>query len=33
MIVEAHGGDIQVESAAGQGTVFRLLLPLEPVPL
>jgi len=29
MILEAHHGDIEVESASGVGTVFRVLLPLE----
>jgi signal transduction histidine kinase len=28
MIVEAHQGSIQVESRPGQGTTFRILLPL-----
>jgi len=27
-IVKAHGGEIKVESAVGQGTTFRILLPL-----
>jgi putative PEP-CTERM system histidine kinase len=31
MIIEAHGGRISVESAPGQGTTFRILLPLTPL--
>jgi two-component system sensor histidine kinase BaeS len=27
-LVEAHGGEITAENAAGQGTIFRILLPL-----
>lgn len=27
-IVKAHGGEIKVESVVGQGTTFRILLPL-----
>lgn len=30
MIVEAHGGRFSVESAPGQGTTFRVFLPLSP---
>ena len=32
MIIEAHSGNIQVESAIGSGTVFRILLPLTQQP-
>jgi PAS domain S-box-containing protein len=32
-IIEAHGGDIQVESASGAGTTFTVRVPLEPSPV
>src|SRR5690606_7597516 len=32
MIVEAHGGRINVESRQGAGTRFQILLPLQPAP-
>lgn len=32
MIVEAHGGRFSVESKPGQGTTFRVFLPLDPTP-
>lgn len=31
-VVEAHGGRVDVESAVGQGSTFRVLLPLEETP-
>ncbi|MBI2214681.1 MAG: HAMP domain-containing protein [Acidobacteria bacterium] len=31
-IVEAHGGEVEVESALGRGTRFRVRLPLQPSP-
>jgi signal transduction histidine kinase len=31
-IVERHGGNIQVQSRLGEGTTFRVTLPLRPVP-
>ncbi len=31
MIIEAHGGRITVESTVGQGTTFRIFLPLTPL--
>ena len=30
-IVQAHDGDIEVQSKVGEGTVFRVTLPVEPV--
>ncbi|MGH1504326.1 MAG: hybrid sensor histidine kinase/response regulator [Acidimicrobiales bacterium] len=31
-IIEAHGGTIDAESTLGEGTTFRVVLPLEPAP-
>jgi signal transduction histidine kinase len=31
-IVEAHGGEVQLDSVLGRGTTVRLLLPLKPAP-
>src|SRR3972149_6880856 len=30
-IVEAHGGKISAESAVGEGTTFKILIPVQPV--
>ena len=30
-IVEAHGGKISAESAVGEGTTFKMLMPIEPI--
>jgi two-component system phosphate regulon sensor histidine kinase PhoR len=31
-IVQAHQGELKIQSALGKGTIFRVLLPLEPSP-
>ena len=31
-IIQAHGGDIQVESPPGKGTTFTIVLPVKPAP-
>jgi len=31
-IIEAHGGEISVESAVGKGTILKVTIPVEPKP-